>query len=145
MLSISDPITSAAGAVDYYTNKALEAYYTEGKVGRWAMNVGKTTEARAALEAAKKADPKSTIADMALARLDVIQGSMDPARQHLAAVLAAQPQNTAARFLLGEIAEKTGDRTGAIAQYRAVVAIDHNSTMALNNLAYMLSKDDPDE
>src|ERR1017187_3396392 len=35
MLSISDPITSAAGAVDYYTNKALEAYYTEGKVGRW--------------------------------------------------------------------------------------------------------------
>ncbi len=114
-------------------------------LGRWLMNVGKTTEARAALEAAKKADPKSTIADMALARLDVIQGSMDPARQHLAAVLAAQPQNTAARFLLGEIAEKAGDRTGAIAQYRAVVAIDHNSTMALNNLAYMLSKDDPDE
>ena len=35
MLSISDPITSAAGAVDYYSNKALEAYYTEGKLGRW--------------------------------------------------------------------------------------------------------------
>ena len=44
-----------------------------------------------------------------------------------------------------KIAEKTGDRTGAIAQYRAVVTIDHNSTMALNNLAYLLSKDDPDE
>jgi Tfp pilus assembly protein PilF len=114
-------------------------------LGRWLMNVGKPAEARTAFEAAKKAAPHSTAADMALARLDVIQGTMDPARQHLAVVMAAQPQNTAARLLLGEIAERTGDRTGAIAQYRAVLAIDHNSTPALNNLAYMLSKDDPDE
>ena len=114
-------------------------------LGRWLMNVGKSAEARTAFEAAKKAAPQSAAADMALARLDVIQGTMDPAREHLAVVMAAQPQNTAARLLLGEIAERTGDRTGAIAQYRAVLAIDHNSTQALNNLAYVLSKDDPDE
>jgi Tfp pilus assembly protein PilF len=114
-------------------------------LGRWMMNVGKPAEARTAFEAAKKIDPKSTAADMALARLDITQGSMDAARQHLAAVMAAQPQNAAPRLLLGEIAERTGDRTGAIAQYRAVVAIDHSSLMALNNLAYMLSKDNPDE
>ena len=35
MLSISDPIKSANGAVDYYTNKSVEAYYTEDKVGRF--------------------------------------------------------------------------------------------------------------
>ena len=35
MLSISDPIKSANGAVDYYMNKSVEAYYTEGKVGRF--------------------------------------------------------------------------------------------------------------
>ena len=90
-------------------------------LGRWLLDAGKTTEARTAFETAKKADPKSTAADMALAQLDMSQGSMDPSRQHLAAVLAAQPQNIAARVLLGEIARKTGDRTGAIAQYRAVV------------------------
>jgi predicted TPR repeat methyltransferase len=68
---------------------------------------------------------------------------MDPARQRLAAVVAAPPQDTTARFFLGEVAEKTGDRTGAIAQYGAVVTIDHNSTMALNKLAYLLSKRRP--
>ena len=47
--------------------------------------------------------------------------------------------------LLGEIAKKTGDRTGAIAQYRAVLEVDHDSLVALNDLAYILSKDSPDE
>jgi Tfp pilus assembly protein PilF len=114
-------------------------------LGTWLIDAGRTTEARTAFEAAQKADPKSTAADMALAQLDVSQGNMDPARQHLAAVLAAQPQNTAARVLLGKIAKKTGDWTSAIAQYRAVVELDHNSVVALNDLAFMLSKDNPDE
>jgi tetratricopeptide (TPR) repeat protein len=114
-------------------------------LGRWLIETGKTTEARTAFEAAKKADPKSTAADMALAQMDMRQGSMDPARQHLAAVLAAQPQNITARVLLAEIARKAGDRTGAIAQYRAVVDLDHNNVAALNDLAFMLSKDETDE
>ncbi len=114
-------------------------------LGRWLIDAGKTAEARAAFEAAKKADPKSTAAEMALARLDMSQGSMDLARQHLATVLVVQPQNTAARLLLAEIDKKNGDRPGAIAQYRAVVDLDHNSVVALNDLAFMLSEDDTDE
>ncbi len=114
-------------------------------LGRWLMDERKPAEARTAFEAAKKADPKSTAADIALAQLDMIQGRMDPARQRLAEVLAAQPRNVTARLLLGEIAKKTGDRTGAIAQYRAVLEVDHDSVVALNDLAYILSKDSPDE
>jgi putative PEP-CTERM system TPR-repeat lipoprotein len=114
-------------------------------LGRWLMEAGRTFEARAAFEAAKKADSKSVAPDMALAQLEMTQGNTEPSRQHLAAVLAVQPQNTAARVLLGEIAKKTGDRTEAIAQYRAVVELDHSSVVALNDLAFMLSKDDPDE
>ncbi len=114
-------------------------------LGRWLVDSGKTAEARTAFEAAKKADPKSTEADMAIARLDMGQGNMEPSRQRLAAVLAVQPQNTTARLLLAEIDKKTGDRPGAIAQYRAVVDLDHNSIVALNDLAFMLCKDDTDE
>ena len=114
-------------------------------LGRWLMDAGKTDEARAAFEGAKKADLKSTAADMALARLDLSQGNVDSSRQHLAAVLELQPQDTAARLLLAEIDKKTGDRPGAIAQYRAVVDLDHNSVVALNDLAFMLSKDNADE
>jgi tetratricopeptide (TPR) repeat protein len=114
-------------------------------LGRWLMDAGKTDEARAAFEAARKVDLKSTAADMALARLDFSQGNMDPSRQHLAAVLELQPQNTGARLLLAEIDKKTGDRPGAIAQYRAVVDLDHNSIVALNDLALMLCEDETDE
>jgi putative PEP-CTERM system TPR-repeat lipoprotein len=114
-------------------------------LGRWLMDEHKLAEARTAFEAAKKADPKSAAADIALAQLEMMQGRMDPARRRLAEVLAAQPRNVTARLLLGEIAKKTGDRTGAIAQYRAVLEVDHDSVVALNDLAYILAKDSPDE
>jgi tetratricopeptide (TPR) repeat protein len=114
-------------------------------LGRWLTDAGKKTEAEAAFEAAKRADPKSTEADVARAQLEMSRGAMDASRQHLAAVLAVQPQNTTARLLLAEIAKKTGDREAAVAQYRAVLELDRNSVVALNDLAFMLSKDDADE
>ncbi len=114
-------------------------------LGKWLLEAGRTNEARAAFEAAKKAAPKSVEADIALGRLDMNQGSLDQSRQHLEAVLATQPQNTTARLLLGEIAKQSHDRTAAIAQYRAVVDLDQNNLVALNDLAFMLSKDSPDE
>ncbi len=135
-------------AIERLQKAALERPQSSGLqllLGAWLVDAGRTTDARTAFEAARKADPKSAAADMALAQLDLNQGSMEPARQHLEAVLAAQPRNTTARVLLGKIDKKTGDWTGAIAEYRAVVDIDHNSVVALNDLAVLLSKDSPDE
>jgi Tfp pilus assembly protein PilF len=114
-------------------------------LGRWLIEAGKKNEAWAAFEAAKKADPKSPEPDVALAQLEMSRGGLDASRQHLAEVLAVQPQSTTALLLLAEIANKTGDRIGAVAHYRAVLELDHNSVVALNDLAFLLSKDNPDE
>jgi tetratricopeptide (TPR) repeat protein len=135
-------------AVELLQEAALKRPQSAGLqllLGNWLTEAGRITEARSAFEAARRAEPKSTLADMALARLDMSQGSMDQSRQHLEAVLATQPQNAGARLLLGEIARKTGDRSGAIAEYRAVAEVDQNNLVALNELAYMLSNDNPNE
>ncbi len=114
-------------------------------LAHWLADAGNTAEARNAYEAARKADPKSTAADMALAQLDMSRGNLDSSRRYAEAVVAAQPGNIAARVLLAEIDKKTGNRAGAIAQYRAILAADGNSLVALNDLAFMLSKDSPSE
>ena len=46
---------------------------------------------------------------------------------------------------MGSIEEKAGNRAGAVAQYRALLEIDRNNPFALNNLAYLMLKDNPDE
>lgn len=114
-------------------------------LGNWLADAGKIDEARQAYEAAKKADPASLSSDIALAQLDMTQGHMDAARQRLTAVATAQPRNVTAHVLLGEIAKKSGDRNTAIAQYRAILAVDQRSLIALNDLAFMLVQDSPDE
>ncbi len=114
-------------------------------LGRWLADAGLADEARKAYEAGKKADPKSTEAEMALAQLDMRQGSMDSARRHLEAVVAGESQNIAARVLLAEIAKKAGDTKGAIDQYRAILSLDDHNLVALNDLAFILCKDNPDE
>jgi Tfp pilus assembly protein PilF len=70
---------------------------------------------------------------------------MDSARHRLSATIASQPNNITARILLGEVAKKTGDRSTAIAQYRAILALDQGSLIALNDLAFMLSQESPGE
>ena len=41
--------------------------------------------------------------------------------------------------------EQAGDSPAAIARYRAVIRIDRANLIALNNLAYLLALNDPDE
>jgi tetratricopeptide (TPR) repeat protein len=114
-------------------------------LGQWLAQTGRTTEARAAFEAARKADPKLSEADLSLAQMDMREGNMDRSRQDLAAVLAIQPQNTTARVFLGEIDKKAGDWDRAIAEYRAVLDLEQTNVVALNQLAFMLSRDKPGE
>ena len=47
--------------------------------------------------------------------------------------------------MLAGIQEETGDREGWIARYRSVLAIDSRNLFALNNLAWSLAADHPDE
>ncbi len=114
-------------------------------LGRWLTDAGRPDDARQALEAAKNSDRSSRKADVALAQLDLVQNRTDSARERLMQVVKEQPQNLTARILLGEIAKRSGDRAAAIAQYRAVLTVDQRSLVALNDLAFLLSKENPNE
>jgi Flp pilus assembly protein TadD len=101
-------------------------------------------EARAALAAAKAANPRYTPADLILARLDFAEGRTDQAAQTLSGVLTQQPDNVSARLLLATIHEAKGNGAVAIEDYKKVLETQPNNILALNNLAFDLSKKDPD-
>jgi len=55
------------------------------------------------------------------------------------------PVRTSAQLLLARAEEATGARPSAIASYRTVLTSDPSNLVALNNLAYHLATDDPDQ
>ncbi len=103
---------------------------------------GQRAEGRAALQAAKSADPKFTPADVSLAQLDAGEGHTDEAAKTLTAVLARNPQNVPGRLLLANIEDARGNRNAALDGYRKVLETQPSNVLALNNLAYDLSKSD---
>lgn len=106
---------------------------------------GDRAGARQAFETAKASNPGFVQADLALADLDHQEQHPDEARKRLVAILAADPKNVQALLMLGSIQGETGNRDDAIAKYRAVLDIDGNNLFALNNLAWTLAQDNPDE
>jgi len=102
---------------------------------------GHRAEARAALLAAKTADPKFTQADLALAQLDIAEGHVNEATQTLSKLLAQNPKNLAARLMLAGIEDSRGNRTSAIDGYKKILEAQPANLLALNNLAYDLADD----
>jgi tetratricopeptide (TPR) repeat protein len=114
-------------------------------MGEWHLSRGNLAGARRAWEAAKSTNPKFWQADVALADLDRREQHPDQARQRLVPVVAADPGNVTALMELARIAQESGNRGEAIARYRAVLGVDGSNLAALNNLAYHLALDNPDE
>jgi tetratricopeptide (TPR) repeat protein len=114
-------------------------------LGEWQARQKQIPEARKSFEAAKSADPAMLAADLALARLDIEENKTDAARQRLEAIAGADPKNATALLLLAQLEEQSGNRTGAVVRYRAVLAVDSANLEALNNLAYNLAQENPDE
>jgi tetratricopeptide (TPR) repeat protein len=116
-------------------------------LGLTLMSHGSQTEARTAFEAAKAADPKYVLADLALTQLDVAQGNINDAKKRLEAILSTNTGNPTAQLWLGIVEEKTGDRSAAMEAYRKAAEANPGSAEALNNLAYLLSEvaNKPDE
>ena len=88
---------------------------------------------------------KYTAADLALAEIQTAENHLDIARQRLDNVLATEPRNVDALVLLAGVEYREGNRTGAISRYRSALAADGSNVTALNNLAYIVSVDDPTE
>jgi tetratricopeptide (TPR) repeat protein len=114
-------------------------------MGQWYLKNGQLAQARSAFEAALTGDPNLVSAAINLAQIDNTEHRVDAARQRLQAVVAKQPRNVYALLLLAGIAAEAGDRAGEIAAYRSVIGIDNSNAFALNNLAYALAPDNPDE
>jgi Tfp pilus assembly protein PilF len=114
-------------------------------LGEWLQANGDRAGARQAFESAKAADKAFSPADLALAGVDLAANQLDAARQRLAGVLAADARNLNALFMMAAAEERSGNRVGAISRYRAVLEIDSNNAVAMNNMAYLMALDNPDE
>jgi tetratricopeptide (TPR) repeat protein len=114
-------------------------------LGQLYLASGKMLEARQAFEAAGAASPNFVQADLSLARMDLEEKRPDEARRHLVGVLTADPKNILALLLLADVESAAGNREGAISKYRAILDIDGANIFALNNLAWNLALDRPDE
>ena len=114
-------------------------------LGEVELGNGHGAEARRAFEAATTADPRFVEADLALANLDYAAKRPDDVGRRLAAVLQVNPKNVPALLMLASVETDAGDRNSAIANYRAVLDVEPSNIFALNNLAWLLSRDKPDE
>jgi tetratricopeptide (TPR) repeat protein len=106
----------------------------------WLLHNGDKHEARKTLYAAKAADPQNTDPDLLLARIAYAERDIEAAHRSLAAVISRHPTNAEAQMLEGMTDEVSNDFTGAIEHYKKVVETNDHHVGALNNLAYVLSR-----
>jgi tetratricopeptide (TPR) repeat protein len=114
-------------------------------LGQWYITTGNLVEARKEFEVTKGIDLKFIYADLALAEIDTKENQADSARQRLTAMVTADARNVRAHLMLADLELSAGNRPQAIAHYRAVLDADSANLAALNNLAYTLANDDPDQ
>jgi len=109
------------------------------------MATGDRKDARAALAAAREADPNMAAVAFTQAQLEIGDGKFDAARQILNELLAKNPKSAEAKLMLGELEDKAGNHAASVTQYKGIVDSDPNNIAALNNLAWAYQKDNPDE
>ena len=108
---------------------------------RWLIRDNQKVEARKALAATVAANPKSTEPLLVSAGLDFNEGQLAGARSTLKNLLRLDDKSLDAYLLAGQVEEASGNYGDAIVQYRKALALDGGNVFALNNLAYLLSRD----
>jgi tetratricopeptide (TPR) repeat protein len=115
------------------------------ELGQILVTAGNRPEGRQTFEAAAAIDPKYPAPRLALAELDAREKHLDAARQRLNAVIASDPRNAVALKMAADIEVAMGNHPAAIARYRSWLEVDGSSVVALNNLAYLVAMESPDE
>jgi tetratricopeptide (TPR) repeat protein len=114
-------------------------------LGQWYMRAGQHDDARRAFEAAKMLDPKFLPSLLALADLDIRDDRIEAARARLTEVLRVDPRNQSALIMMAGVDDRLSNRADAIAKYQTILSMDSSNMAALNNLAYDLALERPDE
>jgi Tfp pilus assembly protein PilF len=84
-------------------------------------------------------------ATLALVEMDLRENRLDSARQGLTELLASNPKNIAALLVSAALEKRAGSDLAAISNYRTVLSIDGSNLVALNNMAYLMASQDPDQ
>jgi tetratricopeptide (TPR) repeat protein len=108
---------------------------------RWLIRDNQKVEARRALAATMAANPKSTEPLLVLAGLDFNEGQLAGARSTLKNLVRLDNKAVDAFLLAGQVEEASGNYGDAIVHYKKALVLDGGNVFALNNLAYLLSRD----
>jgi tetratricopeptide (TPR) repeat protein len=139
-----DP-SKALTIIQQYAAKKPKSPTLGSLIGIWQAQTRHLPEARQAFLDVIAANPNYMPARLALADIDVSTGNTDEARRALREVLTSQPDNIQAAMRLGSLELIAGNRSAAREHYQHVVQVDPDNSEALNNLAYTLADDKPDE
>ena len=93
------------------TKVSLGATYIFGGISQTPM------EGIAKVREVVEKDSTNVYAQMTLAAASIMSGQIDKAKGRLQTIVQLQPQNIQALLMLGDIAEKEGDKTAAIGWY----------------------------
>jgi tetratricopeptide (TPR) repeat protein len=138
-------LPTAVEKVRELASRRPNSAFLEFILGQLLVSSGNEAEGRKAFEKATAIDQKFALARLALADQDMKVGKPDSARQNINAVLKSDPRNILALRKAADIEYFSGAPAAAIVKYRALLEVDGANPGALNNLARLLTKDDPDE
>jgi tetratricopeptide (TPR) repeat protein len=135
----------AQQVVNAYASRQPRSAYLKYVAGIWQLKANHAGLARQAFSEAMMIGPNYIDPALLLAEMDLSDGNLTAARSKLNRVLSQQPGNLRAEFLLARVEEKAGSREEAAKLYRAVIDCNPSHAQALNNLAFGLIADHPDE
>ncbi|MDZ7785212.1 MAG: tetratricopeptide repeat protein [Halioglobus sp.] len=107
-----------------------------------AARRGETDKALRLAERAFESAP-GTATLLKLIALQQRTGQPDRAREMLADWIARHPEDIDVRLTLGQTLQVEGDDTGAKRQYRAILELQPEHAVTLNNLAWLLRREQP--
>jgi tetratricopeptide (TPR) repeat protein len=140
-----DGMSKAITVVQDHAARKPDSALLLTQLGLWRTRAKQAPEARLAFSKAVTANPNYLPPIIGLADLDLEEGNVPAARSKLQEVLSKQPGNNLARIRLGQLEENAGNNNAAREHYRTVLQSEPANVVALNNLAYNLSTDNPDE
>jgi Tfp pilus assembly protein PilF len=108
-------------------------------LGDWLMQMGRPTQAKAVFTAIKVANPNYFEADLSIVQAELAEGQKDDAKKRLADLMTFPQVAARASLLLGTLQESDGNPVAAMECYRAVLQMQPQNVIALNNLAYLLA------